>query len=116
MRTVTEKGHTFRERYYYDYGKCKSWAQLDTNQDAPYYGTWACPIMREFICFAEGDETHIKLDTDEEFIKEINDWLSYMTESGWNPRIDPGLKEEKIKAWEKLGFKYHDSGLVERKI
>ena len=113
MRTVTEQGYTFRERYYYDYGICKGWAQY-TNQDAPYYGTWACPILREFINFAEGDETHIKLDTEEEFIKEINDWLEWGTKGGWNPRIDPGLNKEKIEAWEKLGFKYQDNGLVEK--
>lgn len=115
MRIVSEKGYTFRERYHYDYGPCRGWAQLDTNQDAPYYGTWACPTKREFLCFAEGDETHVKLDTDEEFIKEINEWFAWGIKGGWEPRIDPGLNKENIKAWEKLGFEYHDNGLIERK-
>ena len=33
---------------------------------------------------------------------------------GWEPRIDPGLNKENIEAW-RLGFEYHDNGLVERK-
>ena len=44
--------------------------------------------------FAEGDETHVKLDTDEEFIKEINDWFDWGIKGGWEPRIDPGLNKE----------------------
>lgn len=114
MRVKTEKTYHFRERYYYDFGMCKSWAQLDTRQDASYYGTWACPIKREFLSFAEGDEKHITFDTDEEFIKEINEWFDWATKGGWEPSIDPGLSKENIKAWEKLGFKYHENGTITR--
>jgi hypothetical protein len=34
------------DRYLYDFGLCSnasSWAQVDTAQDASYFGTWANP-------------------------------------------------------------------------
>ena len=34
------------DRYVYDFGLCtyeKGWAQVDTAQDASYFGTWANP-------------------------------------------------------------------------
>lgn len=50
-------------RYVFDFEICapaKGWAQLDTTQDAEYYGLWAQPWTLEIIEYAEGDITRDK--------------------------------------------------------
>ena len=93
-----------RDRYFYDWGPCRGWPQLDTNQDASYYGTWCHPKMLVFVSFIEGEETVIELGSEREFIKEINDWYKSMKDGGHNPRIDPGLKDEISSELERMGL------------
>jgi len=68
------------ERYEFDFGMCSSkngWAQLDTSQDASYFGTWANPNTLEIFSYMEGDITHKTADNADEFkaeILEIADW------------------------------------------
>jgi hypothetical protein len=41
------------DRYLYDFKLLtsgKGWAQLDTRQDASYYGTWINPTKRQIFC------------------------------------------------------------------
>lgn len=45
------------DRYVYDFGKCsyaKGWAQVDTRQDASYYGTWDEPDRAQNIQLLRG--------------------------------------------------------------
>ena len=61
-------------RYDFDFGECsmgKGFAQVDTSQDASYYGTWANPFTLTVINFAEGDVCTRIADTEEEFIEEL---------------------------------------------
>ena len=61
-------------RYQFDFEEChfeKGWAQLDTAQDAGYYGNWANPDTLEIVTFAEGDLTRTKCDSEEEFRNEV---------------------------------------------
>ena len=49
------------DRYKYDFRQCKpsdGWAQLDTKQDAPYYGNWINPLTLETLSYCEGDVSH----------------------------------------------------------
>jgi hypothetical protein len=44
-------------RYLYDFRVCtyeKGWAQIDTRQDAAYYGSWTNPVRREIFTYCEG--------------------------------------------------------------
>ena len=48
------------DRYVYDFGFCsyeKCWAQVDTAQDASYFGTWANPARLVIFNYCEGDTT-----------------------------------------------------------
>ena len=48
------------DRYTYDFGSCcyeKGWAQVDTAQDASYFGTWANPTRLMIFSYCEGDTT-----------------------------------------------------------
>ena len=82
------------DRYHYDFKRCRQsdgWAQLDTKQDASYYGNWVNPITRELMSYCEGDITHTTCDTDEDFVAEFRRVYDWHAERGYNPRVDPGL-------------------------
>ena len=43
------------DRYTYDFGLCSyenGWAQVDTAQDASYFGTWANPTRLMILSFS----------------------------------------------------------------
>jgi hypothetical protein len=64
------------DRYRYDFGTCtaaKGWAQVDTSQDASYFGTWINPATRELLNYCEGDIALTKHDTDAELCATIAD-------------------------------------------
>ena len=59
------------DRYVFDFKLCAprdGWAQVDTSQDASYYGTWANPFKLEVITYLEGDIVIKKADNTDEFI------------------------------------------------
>ena len=88
--------HTFarpkaEDRYYYDFGPHrydKDWAQIDTSQDAWYFGQWAQPFQRTIVCYAEGDLTTIECESDEEFVNELNRISEYYLEQNCWRGID----------------------------
>jgi len=75
IKTTTEfVGHKVDNRYAYDFGLCSTrgdWAQMDTAQDAPWFGQWANPFTRQILCYAEGDRTVFECSTDAEFASEL---------------------------------------------
>lgn len=88
------------DRYLFDTRLAKSYAQIDTDQDAWYFGMWACPIHRTVITYAEGDLTKTICDSDDEFIAEmqrISQWSSFKG-------IDIGWSDTHKQAWEDLGL------------
>ncbi|MBN2053275.1 hypothetical protein JW905_00040 [bacterium] len=83
------------DRYYFDVGHCsysRGWAQVDTGQDAWYFGTWANPARRMIVNYCEGDITIKTAETDDEFcaaLREIKEWND---EQGHGFKgIDPGF-------------------------
>ena len=72
--------HPIIERYAFDFDLCPAstgWAQVDTANDASYFGTWANAAKREIVQFVEGDIIITKCDTDAEFageVRRIADW------------------------------------------
>lgn len=82
------------ERYQYDFGMCSypnGFAQLDTEQDASYYGNWINPVERKAVCFAEGDLTVVEFDDDAEMIAWVQRFKDH-EDLGFKG-IDPGLGE-----------------------
>lgn len=79
------------DRYQFDASLCKrgaGWAQVDTTQDASYFGTWTNPTARQVLSFAEGDITLESAESDEEYWK----------------GIDPGFDENLRAAFHRLGL------------
>lgn len=100
------------ERYRFDFGKCSSkngFSQMDTDQDAPYYGTWGNPTTLTIINYAEGDYTEDVCENQDEFRLEIKKWFEWQTKHGWNPQIDCYGNEE---SWKKLGFELNEHSLI----
>ena len=90
-------GDNVHNRYAYDFGLCSSqgeWAQIDTDQDAPWFGQWANPFKQQILCYAEGDRTLIECDTDAEFAAELDRIAAFHRENDrwkgidtWSVRI-----------------------------
>ena len=104
--TKTESFIQDGERYDFDrqlcWAKGSTWAQVDTDQDAWYYGNWANPVTRSIISFAEGDLTITRCDTAEEFCSELNRMAAWHAKQDSYLRIDP--KEKHQSLWLELGL------------
>ena len=86
------------DRYSIDFGYCSvrnGWAQVDTGQDAWYFGTWTNPTTRSIITYAEGDVTAETAETDAEYVSALEHIRDWNEEHGHGFKgIDPGLGEE----------------------
>ena len=106
MKTVRDFWPT--DRYIYDFKLCSTkdgWAQIDTSQDAHYYGTWANPEKLVVISYCEGDVTTNTADTPEEFVAEIRQIKEWNDENGHRfIGIDPGFNEELKRRFVDLGL------------
>jgi hypothetical protein len=97
------------DRYYFDFGKCKKMAQVDTKQDASYYGHWTDPFTMEIVGYVEGDVTVYTAENEEEYIEEIRKMSDWHKEKGYWYGIDPGWPES--ENCERLTAKFNDLGL-----
>lgn len=92
------------DRYEYDFILCtvsNGFAQVDTSQDACYFGTWASPEQKIIITYAEGDVTIVKCESEEEFADEIHKLKAWNEGHGWKfYGIDCGGFSEKGKQLE----------------
>jgi hypothetical protein len=94
-------------RYAFDFKLCSSingWAQIDTSQDASYYGNWANPTTRTLTSYCEGDVTVTICDTDAEFVQAVTELVTWHKEHGYWRGIDGMCKPEIIGAFERLGL------------
>jgi len=92
------------DRYLYDFKVltiAKGWAQLDSRQDASYYGHWINPASREIFGYCEGDTILTHCDTDAELVAEIARMSAWNAEQGYREyrngkpiAIDPGFSED----------------------
>ena len=95
------------DRYIYDFRACtyeKGWAQIDTRQDASYYGTWTNPDRRELFNYCEGDTTLTRCDTDAEYIQAVRECADWNKSSGYWIGIDPGFGESMKERFVALGL------------
>ena len=84
------------DRYRFDFGECgysKGWAQMDTGQDAAYYGQWINPTALKYLSYCEGDITRITFEDDAEMVVYVADIMAWNVDNGhrWIG-IDPGLE------------------------
>jgi hypothetical protein len=103
------------DRYKYDFEICtyaEGWAQLDTSQDASYFGTWLNPTLRQTLCYCEGDVTVVTVDTDEELVAEVERIKAWNVEQGHGfGGIDPGFGEVMLHKLEAAGLKNYIHGV-----
>lgn len=93
------------DRYTYDFGLCSisnGFAQVDTQQDASYYGTWANPFKLIVFSYTEGDCVTTECDTPAEFESELRAIKAFNEDNGWeflgiDPGFEPELKAEFVK-------------------
>lgn len=98
----------FSDRYAFDFRHCtyeNGWAQLDTSQDASYFGNWVSPTERKLVCYCEGDVTITACATDDAFVAEVRRVCACYTRQGdTRAAIDPGLDPDMKAAFERLGL------------
>src|SRR5258708_5850743 len=112
MATITHSSDPMGGRYKYDFKICsasKGWAQVDTKQDASYYGTWANPITFEIFNYCEGDTCHTMCDDEADFIVEMNKTVEWNKEAGYWLGVDPGWPDRPMtikisEAFTRMGF------------
>ena len=88
------------DRYLYDFGLCSyanGWAQVDTAQDASYFGTWANPTQLLIFNYCEGDTTLKKAESPEDFVTELREIDAWNRAQGYglapiDPGYDPAMK------------------------
>ena len=102
-----KKIHEFcpADRYVYDLGLCSSsngFAQVDTRQDASYYGTWANPVKLVIFSYCEGDCYTTVCETPAEFTAEMRRIKEFHGED-WRG-VDPGWHEKDGEPWRRLGL------------
>lgn len=96
------------DRYLYDFGACSyanGFAQIDTAQDASYFGTWANPTTLVVFTYCEGDTTHQQCVSIEECVAELRRIDAWNIENGHGPaRIDPGFDPAMRHAFKRIGL------------
>ena len=103
----TESFHNDIDRYsvensLYVFTKSSTWAQVDTDQDAWYFGHWANPVTWSIVSYAEGDLVVLRCDTAEEFCSELYAMATWHATQDSYLRIDP--KEKHKSLWLELGL------------
>lgn len=96
------------DRYLYDFGLCtisKGWAQIDTSQDASYFGQWINPTKRLIFCYCEGDLILTTCDSDEDLVNEIRVMEDWNVAQGHRfIGIDPGFNQPLKDALIRVGL------------
>jgi hypothetical protein len=107
MTKITRGSNHRTDRYQYDFGLCSyknGWAQLDTSQDASYYGNWIHPAERKLFSYCEGDTTLTECETDEEFIQEARACIAWHKDHEFFNGIDALCNEPMKQAFLDLGL------------
>ena len=99
--------HPTTNRYRFDFDEChfqRGWAQIDTSQDASYFGQWAHPTQRRIVAFVEGDIIITRCSTDEEFAAEVRKIETFHREDGSWKGIDGMCRPEIIEQFTAIGL------------
>lgn len=76
------------------------WAQLDTTDDAWYYGNWVNPFIKQIVSYTEGDLLIIKDMTDDEFKEQLAAYENFGNFKG----IDDMCQDRIRVKFEELGL------------
>ena len=107
MATISRGFDLMGDRYRYDFRLCtlkNGWAQLDTRQDASYYGNWISPTERKLMSYCEGDTTLTECADDADFISAVRECVAWHKEREYFIGIDAGGVAEIEQAFDRLGL------------
>lgn len=103
--TKQEIGTVAVDRYMFDHQLPSDYAQLDTSEDASWYGNWASAQRLTFLSYCEGDCTLTRCETVEEFKDEFQSFLDFCDRVGYQFNgIDPGWLSPNKDQWQKIGL------------
>ena len=91
------------DRYLFDNGICsykQGFAQVDTTQDAWYYGTWTNPDTLQIVQYMEGDYITLTAESVEEYVQYFRDY----SQSDYFIGIDTMLNETLKSRFIELGL------------
>ena len=103
----TQKTFCNSDRYIFDSDICsfkKGFAQIDTTEDASYFGNWVNFKSLELITYCEGDLTINKCDDKEEFKKQLFKVVSWYKKNKSFIGIDLMLSDEIKENFNKLNL------------
>ena len=103
----TERFDPEGSRYAFDFGLCTpgdGWAQVDTREDAWYFGTWTNPTLRQIVSYREGDISVECADDDAEYVEALRALHRWNVGNGHWKGIDTMLNEDVARAFERLGL------------
>tara|TARA_B100000214_G_scaffold19590_1_gene13137 strand:+ start:737 stop:1078 length:342 start_codon:yes stop_codon:yes gene_type:complete len=95
------------DRYRFDFDLCRpsqGYSQVDTKQDASYYGHWANPFDFKLVGFVEGDVTVSIAPNKEEFVDLMRSTAKWYADNDDKLNIDPMLDDKQEQAWKDLGL------------
>lgn len=107
QRSINDGLLQMQDRYLFDFDLCefrKGWAQIDTRNDASYYGNWANPLTRQTVSYNEGDVRITLHDSDESFAEFIREWALQLEAIDYDFKIDGMCNQEIITAFEAIGL------------
>ncbi|MCY4499245.1 MAG: hypothetical protein OXC14_18420 [Rhodospirillaceae bacterium] len=107
MAEIERSFNGMTDRYEWDFTRClpgNGWAQVDTTQDASYFGTWANPFERKIVNYCEGDITETTASDDDEFITELMKTVDWNRDAGYWKGIDGMCSERIIARFTELGL------------
>ncbi len=88
-------------RYAFDFAHIRKggdWYQIDTEQDASYYGTWCNPAERRIVLFTEGDICELVCLAPSVYLAEVARIVQWNVEQGYSAALDDHDGQHDTKA------------------
>lgn len=88
------------ERYTYDNGECSpsnDYAQMDTTQDAWYYGQWTNPFELKIVAYMEGDLYREEYESLEEYVDALKKLFTYDHMIAIDPMLNSKVKKRFVE-------------------
>jgi hypothetical protein len=107
MTITISRDFASADRYLYDNKLPRDFAQLDTSEDASWYGNWASAQRLVLFSYCEGDCTTTQCETVEEFRQEFERFQEFCERIGYKFHgIDPGWihTDELLQPWRDAGL------------
>jgi hypothetical protein len=107
MSKITRGHDIMGDRYKYDFRLChykQGWAQLDTRQDASYFGQWINPLSLKLFSYVEGDKTLTDCEDEADFIATVRECVRWHKEAGYFIGIDGMCHPPIIEAFTRMGL------------